>query len=142
MFSYGESRWLICTRCRSFSHFLLQMFFSQFCYTLFLFINNEDQASKLLIFVSFCSSCLMVALVVWPMSARNAVISGFKIDIYNQWLWNFRKNVFETAEFWFENYFMFIAKEKLLFSLICSFYCCLVKGVEPWKLLSNLPREG
>ena len=29
---------------------------------------------------------------------------------------------------WFDSYFMFIAKEKLHFSLICNFYCCLVKG--------------
>ena len=27
----------------------------------------------------------------------------------------------------FDSYFMFIAKGKLYFSLICSFYCCLVK---------------
>ena len=27
----------------------------------------------------------------------------------------------------FDSYFMFIAKGKLCFSLICSFYCCLVK---------------
>ena len=34
------------------------------------------------------------------MSTRNTVISGFKINIYNQWFSNFPKNVFETAEFW------------------------------------------
>ena len=32
---------------------------------------------------------------------------------------------------------MFIAKERLYFSLICSFYCCLVKGVQPTLLGGN-----
>ena len=31
----------------------------------------------------------------------------------------------------FNSYFSFIAKEKLYFSLICSFYCCLVKESLP-----------
>ena len=39
----------------------------------------------------------------------------------------------------FNSYFTLITKEKLLFSLFCSFYCCLQKEFEPWKVLSNLP---
>ena len=42
----------------------------------------------------------------------------------------------------FDSYFMFTAKEKLHFYLICSFHCYLVKGVEAWKLVSNLACEG
>ena len=38
----------------------------------------------------------------------------------------------------------FVTKQKLHFSLICRFHCCLVKEErgEPWKLLSNLPLES
>ena len=39
--------------------------------------------------------------------------------------------------FRFDSYFMFIAKGKLYFSLICSFYCCLVKG--DWGLRGSRP---
>ena len=36
----------------------------------------------------------------------------------------------------FNNYFTFITKEKLHFSLICCFYCCLVKGSSPESCLA------
>ena len=49
------------------------------------------------------------------------MISDFKILKSN--------DAFETAVVYclFNNYFTFIAKEKLHLSLICIFYCCLVK---------------
>ena len=43
----------------------------------------------------------------------------------------FLRTYFYIEHLWwlllFNSYFMFIAKGKLYFSLICSFYCCLVK---------------
>ena len=76
-------------------------------------------------------SCLMVALVVWPIFARNAII--FRIQ--GRCLWSVILK-FSQKSFWdnwilaycqFKNYFTFITKNKLYFSLTCSFYCCLVK---------------
>ena len=134
MFTYGESRWLICTRCRSFSYFLLQMFFSQFCYILFLFINNEDQASDLK--VAYICKLLLKLLNGCFSSLTNVCEECSNFGFQNRHLQSvtlkFSQKCFWDSSIlvycWFENYFMFIAKEKLHFSLICSFYCCLVKG--------------
>ena len=59
------------------------------------------------------------------MSLRNTVVSGFKIDIFNQWFKLFPKIFLRQLNF------TFIAKEKLHFSLNCS-HCCLVK--RDWAL--------
>ena len=41
-----------------------------------------------------------------------------------------------------KSYFTFITKEKLYFSLICSFYCCLVKGVWVLKVVWQFTTQG
>ena len=83
-------------------------------------------------------SCLMVALVVWPMFARNAMI--FRIQ--DRCLWSVILK-FPQKSFWdswilvycqFKNYFKFITKKKLHFSLTCRFYCCLVKKESALKV--------
>ena len=42
----------------------------------------------------------------------------------------------------FDGYFMFIAKGKLYFSLICSFYCCLVKRSWGLKVAQQFSMRG
>ena len=42
----------------------------------------------------------------------------------------------------FDNYFRFIAKEKLHFSLICSFYCWLVKKGWSLKVAKQFAMRG
>ena len=82
------------------------------------------------------ASCLLSSLTKELISARNTVI--FRIQ--NQHLWplilKFPQQCFWDSRTllycWFNSYFMFIVKEKLHFSLICIFYCCLVK--EGWAL--------
>ena len=65
------------------------------------------------------------------MSARNTVI--FRTQNRYSWLLilNFSSNTFETAEFWrivgLTAVLRLLQKENINFSLICSFYCCLVK---------------
>ena len=85
---------------------------------------------------------MLSSLTKWLMSAKNTVISGFTINIYNQWLYDFLQNIFEAAEFSFDRYFMFILKEKLHFSLICFLYSCLVKGGWALKVASQFAIQG
>ena len=63
-------------------------------------------------------------------------LSGFRIDILWSVILNFSQLFFWDRSIlvycWFNSYFMFITKEKLYFSLNCSFYCCLVK--DAWAL--------
>ena len=64
--------------------------------------------------------------------------------IHNRYLWSvilkFSQKCFWDSRIlvhcWFNSYFTLITKEKLHFSLIHSFYCCLVKG--GWVLKSSL----
>ena len=68
------------------------------------------------------------------------IIWDSKVYIYKVVNWllltrksKFSSNAFEAAEFWCIvglTTVLFITKEKFYFSLICSFYFCLVKGVE------------
>ena len=69
------------------------------------------------------------------------------------WHWCFPVNLtkFLRTPFYIENlwwllllgiYFMFIAKGKLCFSLICSFYCCLVKRGWGLKVAQQFSMRG
>ena len=58
------------------------------------------------------------------MSARNTAILKFS----SKWFWD--SWIFVYCRF--DSFFTFIAKEKLHFSSICTFHCCLVKG--GWSL--------
>ena len=84
-----------------------------------------------MIFIFGAQSCLMVALVVWPMSVWNTKI--FRIQDRCLWLVILK---FSQKFFWdswilvycqFKSYFTFVTKKKLYFSLTCCFCCCLVK---------------
>ena len=101
-----------------------------------------------LYFQGFWGSKLLIGfLVVWP---SNLCRRGIHYRIQNRYLWSAVLK-FSQKTLWdswilvhcrFNSYFTLIAMEKLHSSLICRFYCSLVKGAEPWKLLSNFPSEG
>ena len=69
-----------------------------------------------------------------------SVMSTIIFRIQDRYLWSVilkfsqlcSRNRFILLYCHFKSYFTFIGKEKIHFSLICSFYCCLVK--EAWAL--------
>ena len=91
-------------------------------------------------------SCLMVASVVWPMLAKNAII--FRIQARRLWSVILK---FSQKSFWdswilvycqFKNYFTVFTKKKLYFSWTCSFYCCLVKMGSALKVAQQFNIRG
>ena len=77
---------------------------------------------------------------------RNAIT----FRIHDRCLWSMILK-FSQKSFWdswilvycqFKNYFTFITKKKLYFSLTCSFYCCLVKKGSALKVSQQFAIRG
>ena len=92
------------------------------------------------------SKLLNGCLVFWAMFARNAAI--FRLQ--NGYLWsvilNFSQKYYRSkwilVHWRFSSYFTLITKEKLHFSLICCFYCCLVKWGRALKVAYQFAIRG
>ena len=91
----------------------------------------RPQPWKLLIFSRFLGSKLLNgSLVVWPSNLYCKECSNFQdsksifmISDFNIFPIIFLRQLNFGIFFWFNNYFTFITKENLHFSLICSFCC-------------------